>query len=210
MYDHFIVLLPLSFQLTTYLSFGFGIDQVDTYLVCLKEPSQSVNILYEIIELKPDAQIDCPVTMPLQVAPASQHDRLGADLLDQPVGEARNSYFPLLKVLASVNGSYSEDSLLNRLSLRLEVVPDDSMGFWILSAELEHFIDARHKTLPLFPGTVLDAAGDVFEHSALAVLFRYRRAVIRWQFVPADIQRGQLVAGIVSRVAGQIRWLYNE
>src|ERR1035437_9666112 len=98
-----------------------------------------MDALYKVVELKTDPEIYSPMTMPLKVDAAAEHDRVAGDFLTAAIGEVQYRGFTFVHILGTVNSHDTRDGRLNSSTLVFQVVPDNAVRFGFFGAKIHHF-----------------------------------------------------------------------
>ncbi len=197
-----VVLRPPALQPPTDLPLRGGVDEVDADRAGLEEALNPMDRLEDFGEFEADPDEDGPVAVPLEVAPRAREHRLGGQVLGLAVGEVDDPPLALVEVLAAPHADRVGQRGLDRVPLGLQVVPEQEVLVGTRGDDLAQLGDAGLEAVAALAGGLRHAERGVAEQVAAArpVEVAAGRG-LGGDLVPADLQRGQLVArGVVAQI----------
>ena len=202
--DERAVHAPLLFEHAADLALRLGVDDVDDDRAGLEEAVDAVHRLDEVVELVTHTEKHHPAAVALEVAAAPEHHGLGREEPNATIGEAHDDVLARVDVLRAIDALHLGKRALDRLALRLEVVPQHEVLFGLRGDDLSHLRDAIREAHAGLARGVRDARGGVGEHLHLRALRACERLLsasacemIGRQLVPADFERREHVARVV-------------
>ena len=195
-----VVELPLFHQSPVDGFLRLGVNDVDDHLLGLEEAIDPVHRLDEIMEFVVDTDEDGPVTVPLEVAPAAGQALLGSKQPCPSLGEVDHPPLPLVVIHSAVDIHRRRQDPFQLVALRLQIMPQDEMGFRIAVHDLLGLQATGGYAAAFFPGRLLETLGGVVHQLKLPVLVVGLSVACGYHVGPHDHRRQGVARIVISQI----------